>query len=389
MIAIVLPTGLDNVHTHNVTVPHWERGFEAAELVSPYKHKLNINGLGGTIGTPTGGIEADVLITQTFEDFDKIPEEKVRGKIVIFVPKWHGYSQTLHYRNDAAPTAAKKGAVATFVVSMTPFSIGSPHTGWQDYKEGIPQIPTASITLEDASTLLSMYNRNISLRIHLEMNGQNFEPAPSRNTIGELTGRQPRPVVVLSGHLDSWDLGWAAMDDGGGSYISWKALQLLKSLNLIPKRTIRSILWTAEESCYCGAVQYSHMFNDTENEEFNYFIESDRGTYTPTGLDFSGNAEAECIMREIMNLMTPLNATKFQRGVSNGPDIEAWHLRGFPASSLLTKNDEYFWFHHTAGDSMLWENSDDLDKNCALFAAAAYVIADLSIDMPKNTTPIV
>lgn len=294
----------------------------------------------------------------------------------------------MKYRNDGGAVAARKGAVAALVRSMGPVSIGSPHTGWQDYQSDADPIPFAAITLEDAYTLLSMQNRNETLRMHLEMNDKNYAPAISRNTIAELTGNQPRPVVVVSGHLDSWDLGWAAMDDGGGSYISWKALELLKSLNLRPKRTIRSILWTAEESCYCGAVQYSQLFNETENEEFNYFIESDEGTYTPTGLDFSGNEEAECIMREVMNLMTPLNATKFERGISNGPDISVWHLRGFPSSSLLTKNDEYFWYHHTAGDSMLSENSDDLDKNCALFAAAAYVIADLSIDMPKDTIPM-
>lgn len=331
-----------------------------------------------------------MLVTESFEEFAEIPADEVKEKIVLFVPKWAGYDHTLHYRNDAAPIAARKGAVASLVRSMAPFSIGSPHTGWQDYKPDVPKIPTAAITVEDATTLLSMYRRNESLRIHLVMNGVNYDPAISRNTIAELSGEQARPVVVVSGHLDSWDLGWAAMDDGGGSYISWKALELLKSLNLKkPKRTIRSILWTAEESCYCGAVQYSHLFNTTENEEFNFFIESDEGTYTPIGLDFSGNAEAECIFKEVLNLMSPLNATTFRKGISNGPDIEAWHLRGFPSSSLLTKNEEYILYHHTAADSMLGESSDDLDRNCALFAATAYVIADLSIDMPKNTTPIV
>lgn len=175
------------------------------------------------------------------------------------------------------------------------------------------------------------------------------------------------------------------MDDGGGAFISWKALHLLKRLNLKPpKRTIRAILWTAEEQGIVGASEYEKQHKAGEKEEFNFFIESDMGTFTPLGLDFSGNKEAECIFKEVLKLMTPLNATQFNSPIDAGPDIERWANRGFPSASLINKNDNYFYFHHTAGDSMLVENPDDLDKNTALFAAAAYVIANLSVDMPKE-----
>lgn len=203
----------------------------------------------------------------------------------------------------------------------------------------------------------------------------------------QFLGETKTPVVVVSGHLDSWDIGVGAMDDGGGAFISWKALHLLKRLNLKPpKRTIRAILWTAEEIGIVGAREYERQHKSREEEEFNFFIESDMGTFTPLGLDFSGNKEAECIFKEVLKLMKPLNATKFDSPINAGPDIARWANRGFPSASLINQNEKYFYYHHSAGDSMLVENSDDLDKNTALFASAEYVIANLSVDMPKDVT---
>lgn len=135
-----------------------------------------------------------------------------------------------------------------------------------------------------------------------------------------------------------------------------------------------------------GAGEYEKQHKANEKEEFNFFIESDMGTFTPLGLDFSGNKDAECIFKEILKLMAPLNATQFNSPIDAGPDIERWVNRGFPGASLINKNEKYFYYHHSAGDSMLVENSDDLDKNTALFAAAAYVIANLSVDFPRDIT---
>lgn len=149
---------------------------------------------------------------------------------------------------------------------------------------------------------------------------------------------------------------------------------------------LRAILWTAEEQGLWGAQAYKQEHLANEKNEFNFFIESDIGTFEPTGLDFSGNFDAECIFREIVKLMEPLNATKFEKPIDGGPDISLWAERGFPSASLLNKNEQYFWYHHSAGDSMLLENSECLDKNTALFAATAYIIADLSIDIPKSVT---
>lgn len=378
--------GLDNVHTENATVPHWERGYESCQMFSPHRAKINVCGFGFTVGTPRGGIIADVIAVESFDEFAKLSDDDVRGKIVLFVPKWEGYGKTVVYRSKAASVASKKGAVAALVRSITPYSIGSLHTGMQSYDADIKKkIPVAAVTVEDAYMMLRLYRRGEKISLHLEMQDRNFEDIVSRNTIGEFAGETKVPVVVVSGHLDSWDIGVGAMDDGGGAFIAWKALHLLKRIGVKkPRRTIRAILWTAEEQGIVGASQYEKQHASRENEEFNFFIESDMGTFEPIGLDFSGNTDAACIFKEILKLMAPLNATTFNSPIDAGPDIERWSRRGFPCGSLMTKNKDYFRYHHSAGDSMLVENSDDLDKNTALFAAAAYVIADLSIDMPRD-----
>uniref|UniRef100_A0A8D8NHX2 Carboxypeptidase Q n=2 Tax=Culex pipiens TaxID=7175 RepID=A0A8D8NHX2_CULPI len=380
--------GLENVHTEEASVPHWVRGFESAQLVAPFKKNLAVLGLGTSVGTPRGGIIADVIAVESFKEFEGLSPVDVKGKIVVFVPKWESYGKTVVYRSKGASVAAKKGAVATLIRSVTPFSIGSPHTGGQDYEEGVRKIPSACITVEDAEMILRKYRRGETLTIHLEMEDRNLEPFMSRNTIAELVGTTYTnySVVIVSGHLDSWDVGVGAMDDGGGALISWKALTYLKAMGLRPRRTIRAILWTGEELGLWGGRAYKEAHKAEEKKEFNFFFESDIGTFEPRGLDFSGNKEAECIMREIVKLMGALNATEFETPTDGGPDISHWTTRGFPGASLLNKNEKYFWFHHSAGDSMAVEDPKNLDKCAALWAAAAYVVADLSVSIPKDVT---
>jgi carboxypeptidase Q len=336
--------GMENVHTEEAKVPHWTRGYENAQMIAPRTQTLNILGLGSTVGTPRGGIIADVVAVESFQELSDLPDSAVQGKIVVFAPKWESYGKTVEYRLYSAKVAAKRGAVAALVRSVTPFSLATPHTGLQEYDETIKKIPVASLTVEDAITILRMSRRNETVRIHLEMEDRNLPLFTSRNTVGELQGSvfKDTKVVVVSGHLDSWDVGVGAMDDGGGALISWKAVEFLKALNLRPKRTIRAILWTGEEQGYQGAKDYEAGHKTTEREEFSFFLESDMGTFEPRGLGFSGNGDAECLVREILKLMSPLNATTFE-SPSDGPDISRWTDRGFPSASLLNKNDEYFW----------------------------------------------
>lgn len=294
--------GLENVHTENATVPHWVRGYESAQLVAPFKKNLPLLGLGGTVGTPRGGIIADVIAVESFKEFEQLTPDQVKGKIVVFVPQWESYGKTVVYRSRGASVASKKGAVASLIRSVTPFSIGSPHTGWQNYEDGVKKIPTACITVEDAEMILRKHRRGDKMTINLEMEDRNLDPFVSRNTIAELQGTTYKntSVVVVSGHLDSWDVGVGAMDDGGGALISWKALTYLKAMGLRAKRTIRAILWTGEEEGLWGGKAYKESHQDNEQKEFNFFFESDIGTFEPRGLDFTGNKDAECIFREVV-----------------------------------------------------------------------------------------
>ncbi|KAL1402905.1 hypothetical protein pipiens_001810 [Culex pipiens pipiens] len=350
--------GLENVHTEEASVPHWVRGFESAQLVAPFKKNLAVLGLGTSVGTPRGGIIADVIAVESFKEFEGLSPVDVKGKIVVFVPKWESYGKTVVYRSKGASVAAKKGAVATLIRSVTPFSIGSPHTGGQDYEEGVRKIPSACITVEDAEMILRKYRRGETLTIHLEMEDRNLEPFMSRNTIAELVGTTYTnySVVIVSGN------GTAAAADDPSDLVDGEELGL----------------W--------GGRAYKEAHKAEEKKEFNFFFESDIGTFEPRGLDFSGNKEAECIMREIVKLMGALNATEFETPTDGGPDISHWTTRGFPGASLLNKNEKYFWFHHSAGDSMAVEDPKNLDKCAALWAAAAYVVADLSVSIPKDVT---
>ena len=294
--------GLENVHNENATVAWWIRGYENADLVSPWKRNLPILGLGSTVGTPRGGIIADIIAVESFDEFKTISEDEVKGKIVVFVPPWEGYGKTVVYRSEAASVAARKGAVGALIRSIAPFSINSPHTGHQNYANDVKKIPVAALTVEDAEMILRMYRRGQKVTINLEMADRNNGNCITRNTIGELQGTKytNTSVVVVSGHLDSWDVGVGAMDDGGGAMISWKAVEFLKAMGLRPKRTIRSILWTSEEQGLVGAQNYLESHKANEKDEFNFFMESDIGTFEPTGLDFSGNADAACIIKEIL-----------------------------------------------------------------------------------------
>lgn len=223
------------------------------------------------------------------------------------------------------------------------------------------------------------------MEILLTMNAINYPETTSRNTIAELDGYElPQEVVVVSGHLDSWDVGQGAMDDGGGVTISWNAAVVLKKLGLRPRRTLRVILWTGEEQGLIGGQDYYDKHVD-EKENFQLLMESDIGTFSPLGIAFSGNEEATCIMQEIMQLLQPLNTTQLVSPMDGGPDIDVWKQAGVPTGSLYNANDKYFWFHHSEGDTMSVEDPDTLDRCLALWTSVAYVTADMTHRLPHES----
>lgn len=256
-------------------------------------------GLGGSIGTTLDGITAEVIVVNSFEELDRV-NVSVKGKIVVYNEDYISYGVTVKYRDYGAVNAAKYGAVASLIRSVTPFSMNTPHTGWQDYDDDVKKIPTACITAEDAHFLRRVQDRGEKIVIRLYMEAKTLSDVISRNTIAEIQGSErPKKFVVVSGHIDSWDVGEGAMDDGAGFMLSWNSLVILKQLNLIPKRTLRAILWTAEEEGLLGAAEYVKSHED-DIENLNFAMESDDGTFEPIGLDFFGSDTAACIMQEIL-----------------------------------------------------------------------------------------
>lgn len=336
-------------------------------------------GLGSSVGTPPEGITAQAVVVQSFDELDNIT---VVDKIVVYAQPFVDYDTTVIYRLDGASKAAKKGAVAALVRSVAPFSMANPHTGVKEYEVNVTQIPVASITLEDTDELLRMQIEGKSITIKLNM-FPSSDTKVSRNTIIDVKGNlKKREIVVMSGHLDSWDVGEGAMDDGAGCFISWMVPVALKEINLHPERTIRTILWTGEEQSWIGAIAYEKRHR-ADNHNLNFVMESDTGTFNPLGVNYIGNKAGECIMREVLKLFSAINATQIQLGESQS-DVKVWSDKGIPAGGLHYENDKYFWFHHSAADTMNVIEPDVLDRCAAFWTAFSYVVADMTADVPRE-----
>uniref|UniRef100_A0A250YIL4 Carboxypeptidase Q n=2 Tax=Castor canadensis TaxID=51338 RepID=A0A250YIL4_CASCN len=374
--------GLDNVHLEPVKIPHWERGEESALMLAPRIHKMAILGLGSSIGTPPEGITAEVLVVTSFDELQRRASE-ARGKIVVYNQPYINYEMTVHYRVRGAVEAAKVGALASLIRSVASFSIYSPHTGFQAYQDGVPKIPTACITVEDAEMMSRMASHGNTIVIQLKMGAKTFPDTDSFNTVAEITGsKYPEQVVLVSGHLDSWDVGQGAMDDGGGAFVSWEALSLIKDLGLRPKRTLRLVLWTAEEQGGIGASQY-YQFHKGNISNYSLVMESDSGTFLPTGLEFTGSENARDIMEQVMSLLQPLNITQVFSD-AEGTDINFWIQAGVPGASLREDLQKYFSFHHTHGDTVTVMDPKQMNIVSAIWAVVSYVVADMEEMLPRS-----
>jgi carboxypeptidase Q len=209
--------GLENVVTPAVKVPHWVRGQESAWLTEPVRRPLHMLGLGGSIGTPKEGITAPVIVVSSFNDLESRGRAAVEGKIVLYNVPFSGYGNTVQYRSHGASRASKLGAVAALVRSVTPLSLQSPHTGAMNYDADAPRIPTAAVSVEDATMMQRLADAGSSLTVQLSMEAETLPDADSANVIGEIPGREkPEEVVVIGGHFDSWDVGQGAQDDASG-----------------------------------------------------------------------------------------------------------------------------------------------------------------------------
>jgi carboxypeptidase Q len=374
--------GLDSVHAEPVMVPVWVRGEESAELLEPRPRRLPILGLGGSVATPAAGITAPVLVVTSWDDLTARRAE-ARGKIVLFDVPFTSYGRTVQYRTRGAIAAAQAGAVAALLRSVTPYSLQTPHTGQMLYADSVPRIPFAAVTVEDATMLHRMQDRGETVVVRLRTSGRTLPDAPSRNVMGQLTGRErPGEVVVLGGHTDSWDVGQGAMDDGGGVVAAWQALLVLKRLGLTPRRTIRVVGWVNEENGGRGGDAYRDAHRAEEARTV-LAIESDGGVFAPEGFGFSGSDSALAIARQVGTLLAGIGADSIARG-GGGSDIGPLMRDGVPGMGLDVDGTRYFWYHHSDADTMDKLDPREMGQCVAALAVMAYVIADLPEPLPRQ-----
>jgi carboxypeptidase Q len=367
--------GLENVRLEPVKVPHWVRGTESLEIVSPGRHALVMLGLGNSVGTPPTGIEADLIIVRNFAELQSRAAD-VKGRIVLFNVPFTTYGETVQYRGDGPSRAGALGAVGVLVRSVGPPGLRTPHTGALRYADALPQVPAAAITTEDADRLQRMVDRGASVRLRLKMEAKFLPDADSFNVVGEIRGRErPEEVVVVGGHFDSWDVGTGSTDDGGGCVVTWEALRLMKKLNLRPRRTVRVVLWTNEENGLRGGLAYRDRYKDQLPHHV-LMLESDSGVFKPTGFGFSGSEAARGKVIEIARLLSGIGADQISlsgEGADIGPSVQAGNI---PAMSL-EGNGNYFLIHHTPADTVDKIDPGDMSRAGAAVAVMAYVIADM------------
>jgi carboxypeptidase Q len=366
--------GLENVRTEPVKVPHWVRGRESLEIVAPHRSSLAMLGLGNSVGTPSDGIEADVLVVRSFAELDA-SAAGVRGKIVLFNVPFTTYGETVAYRTAGPSRAAAHGAVAMLVRAVGPPGLRTPHTGVLTYTATDPKIPAASVATEDADRLQRMQDRGTRVRLRLKMEAKFLPDADSANVVAEIRGSErPDEVVVVGGHFDSWDVGTGSTDDGGGCIVTWDALRLMKKLNLRPRRTVRVVLFTNEENGLAGARAYLERYRGQLPNHV-LMLESDSGVFRPTGFGFTGSVAARSTLQQIATLLRPIGADQIGPsggGADIGPAVEAGDI---PAMSLEVAGN-YFLIHHTEADTVDKIDPIDMAKAAAAIAIVAYVIAD-------------
>ncbi len=382
----MVEVGLEGVRLQPVMVPHWVRGPVESALVlnseSAGSVQLEVCALGGTIGTPEFGVIGEVIEVQNFEEV-KALGKSAQGKIIFYnraldrtlMTTFKAYGGAVDQRSRGAIEAAKVGAKAVLVRSMTTALDDVPHTGAMRYDDGVEKIPSAAISTIDADFLSRLLKQDQKVRLRLTLSAKTFADAPSANVLGEIRGSEkPEEVIVLGGHLDSWDKGHGAHDDGAGCMQSIEALRLLKSLDLKPKRTIRAVMFMNEENGVRGGLAYADSAGRS-SEKHILAIESDRGGFTPRGFSVTAeSAQFESIARWA-GLLEAMAADKIVPGYG-GVDINPLNKQfGVPVMGLVVDAHRYFDYHHSDNDTIDKVNERELELGAAAMAIISYVVA--------------
>ena len=373
-------------------VPHWVRGVETAELMewpgqaAGTKQKVVLTALGGSVATPPEGITAEVVVVSNWKELRSLPAGSAKGKILLFnhpfdkelAATGHGleaYGQSVVYRGAGPIAGATAGAAAVLVRSAGGGDYRSPHTGMTMYASGVTTIPAAAVAAEDAE-LLATLTREGKVTMHLTLTPQTLPDADSYNVIADWKGTEhPEQVVIVSGHLDSWDLGTGAIDDGAGVAVSMAALELMKELGVRPKRTVRMIAWMSEEEGSEGAAQY---LKDHASEMANHAgaIESDLGADHPTGIYYAGKPELGQRLRPVGQVLEAIGAGSLVSAPETGEDIAGLTEKGVPSFAPIQDSRFYFNYHHTAADTFDKIDKKHLNENAAIMTVLAYALAD-------------
>lgn len=374
-VARMKEDGLEHVHTEKVMVPKWVRGSERAEILEPARHTLAMLGLGNSIGTPPDGITAEVVVVSSLGQIDERGAE-LRGRIVLLNVPFTTYEDTLTVRVSGPSRAARHGAAALLVRSVAPNGRRLPHTGELQYTSDQLAIPAAAVASEDADRLQRMSERGQRIVVRLQMDAHFEGEVESANVVAELRGRErPNEVVVIGAHLDSWDVGAGAQDDGGGCIATWEALRLMKALGMRPRRTVRLVLFTNEENGARGGLAYRDQHSD-ELANHVAMLESDSGVFRPVGFGFTGTSRARATVAAIATLLGGIGATAISPvggGADIGPSAEAGRI---PALSLDVQGP-YFDIHHTEADTVDKVDPRELAQCVAAIAVMTWVIAEL------------
>lgn len=367
--------GLENVKAEEVMVPHWVRNDEHLKLISPWEGKLAMLGLGMSVSTPKEGITAEVLVVQNLEELEARKDE-AKGRIVLFDTDFVSYGKNVQYRLWGADWAAQYGSVAMLLRSVSPVGNQLPHTGVMIYSDTIPKIPAAAISHEASDMLERISKRGTYPTVNFHMGCETLPDALSHNVMGELRGSEkPEEIIAIGGHIDSWDAGQGAHDDASGSLAALEAVKLLKELNLIPKRTIRAVMWTNEENGSRGGQVYADMHKD---ESHFLMFEFDSGVFPPNRIGYTGPDSMLTKLQEIEPLLKMINPELTVSKGGGGVDIGPMMKLGIPGMSLGTDSQgKYFWYHHSPFDTVEYIDPKVYNDCIAAIALAIYYYANL------------
>jgi Zn-dependent M28 family amino/carboxypeptidase len=377
--------GIEKVWTEKVMVPQWVRGHESVRVVAPIERTMQLLALGGSVGTPEGGVEAEVFEVW---DLDAVEAagEALRGKIVLYNRPMRagggpdGYGSVAQLRARGASAAARYGAVAMLIRSLGTADYRLPHTGALRYADDVEKIPAAAIAVEDAALLSRLIQAGDPVRVHLELGSKTLADVESANVIGEIRGREkPDEIVLIGAHLDSWDVGDGAHDDGGGCAIVMESLRLIQKLGVKPRRTIRGVLFTNEENGLRGGKDYAARHGD---ETHVAAIETDSGAFRPLGFGVTAGEGGVEMVRGIARHLSILGADTITAG-GGGADISPLRKLGVPVMGLRVDGERYFDYHHTAADTLDKVDRADLDRGVAAMALMAYMLADHPDTLPR------